>query len=132
MYTLLHPQLVDCRRIFLRNYELFARIGIHDYEKKGPQRLLINADLFIPLAVSSPVKDELSEVVDYAFIKETLDNLVSHGHINLQETLCDEIARALLAHPDVRAVRVSTEKPDVYDNAESIGIEIFHIKPDKT
>jgi len=109
-----------------------VRIGIHEHEKKEPQRLLVNVDLFIPLEVSSPANDALSEVVDYAFIRESLDSLATRGHINLQETYCDEIARLLLAHPDVRAVRVSTEKPDAYDNAEGIGIEVFHIKPEKT
>ena len=132
MQTLLHPRLIDCRRIFLRNCELSARIGSHDHEKKAPQRLIINVDLYVPLAISTPVNDELIEVVDYSFIRDAIDNLLSRGHINLQETICDELARLLLAHPDIRAVRVSTEKPDIYDNAESIGIEVFHIKPEKT
>ncbi len=34
----------------------------------------------------------------------------------------------MLAHPKVRAVRVSTEKPDVYPDCESVGVEVFHIK----
>ena len=132
MHALLHPRLADCRRIFLRNCEVSTRIGIHDYEKKGPQRLIINADLYIPLAISTPLDDELKEVVDYSFIREAIDCLVSRSHINLQETLCDELAQLLLAHPGVRAVRVTTEKPDVYDNAESVGVEVFHIKQEKT
>ncbi len=132
MHTLLHPRLADCRRVFLRNCEITTRIGIHDYEKQGPQRLIINVDLFIPLAVSTPLDDELAEVVDYSFIREAIDSLVSRGHINLQETVCDELAHLLLAHPDIRAVRVATEKPDVYDNADSIGVEVFHIKREKT
>lgn len=132
MHSFLHPQLADCRRVFLRNCEIPVRIGVHEYEKKGPQRLLVNVDLFIPYAVSTPSNDDLSEVVDYSFIRDALDSLASQGHINLQETFCDEIARLLLVHPDVRAVRVSTEKLDVYENAESIGIEVFHIKAQKT
>ncbi|MDL2283625.1 dihydroneopterin aldolase [Oxalobacter sp. OttesenSCG-928-P03] len=131
MHTLLHPRLADCRRIFLRNYEMSVRIGVLDAEKKGPQRLLVNVDLFVSLALSTPLDDELAEVVDYSFIKEALDSLALRGHINLQETFCDEIAHLLLAHPDVRAVRVSTEKPDIYENAESIGVEVFHIKREK-
>ena len=131
MHALLHPRLADCRRVFLRNCEISARIGIHDYEKKGPQRLIINVDLYIPLAISTPLDDELTEVVDYSFIRDTIDSLVSRGHINLQETLCDELAQQLLVHPDVLAVRVATEKPDIYDNAESVGVEVFHIKREK-
>ncbi|MDB5727054.1 MAG: dihydroneopterin aldolase, partial [Noviherbaspirillum sp.] len=36
--------------------------------------------------------------------------------------------REMLAHPKVRAVRVSTEKPDVYPDCESVGVEVFHVK----
>lgn len=126
-----HPRLEDCRRIFLKNYELNVRIGNNAAEKKSPQRLIVNVDVYIPLAISTPLSDELSEVVDYTFIMDALDELVSKGHINLQETICDELAHLILAHPSVRAVRVMTEKPDVYANAESIGVEVFHIKREK-
>ena len=42
-----HPTLMDCRRLFLRNYEVIINIGLHDFEKKGEQRVLINVDLYI-------------------------------------------------------------------------------------
>lgn len=125
---LLHPALSDCRRLFLRNYEVLINIGVHEFEKKAEQRLLINADLFIALAVSTPTKDMLEEVVDYDFIRTTIAQRMAKGHIHLQETLCDDIASALLTHPKVRAVRVATEKPDVYRDCEAVGVEIFRIK----
>jgi dihydroneopterin aldolase len=53
---------------------------------------------------------------------------VGRGHIHLQETLCDDVAAALLAHPNVRAVAVSTEKPDVYPDCDAVGVEVFRIK----
>ena len=68
MHTLLHPKLINCRRLFLRNYEVPVRIGVHDFEKKRAQRLLVNVDLYIPLSLSTPVNDQLSEVVDYSFV----------------------------------------------------------------
>jgi dihydroneopterin aldolase len=128
---LLHPKLSDCRRLFLRNYEVPVKIGVDDIEKKGAQRLLVNIDLYIPLALSTPSRDQLDEVIDYNFMRETLVKRAEQGHINLQETLCDEVAHLLLAHPSVRAVRVSTEKPDVYADCESVGVEVFHIKQER-
>ena len=35
---------------------------------------------------------------------------------------------ALLAHPGVVAVRVCTEKPDVYDDVAGVGIEVLRFK----
>lgn len=126
--ALSHPQLSNCRRIFLRNYALDVNIGIHDFERRGAQRVVINVDLFVDLAQTTPHQDKIFEVVDYDFIRQSIRGRIGQGHINLQETLCDDIARTLLAHPAVRAVRVSTEKPDVYPESEGVGVEVFHVK----
>ena len=126
--ALYHPRLSDCRRLFLSNYEVLINIGVHDFEKKGEQRVLINVDLYIPLAVSTPKEDRLEEVVDYDFMRSTIAKRMAQGHVHLQESLCDDVAQAMLAHPRVRAVRVSTMKPDVYPDCEGVGVEVFQIK----
>ncbi|MBU3585477.1 MAG: hypothetical protein RLY42_110 [Pseudomonadota bacterium] len=123
-----HPRLMDCRRLFLSNYEVYINIGVHDFEKRGEQRVLINVDLFVPLVENTPSKDSLDEVVDYDFMRQSILERVSKGHIHLQETLCDDVAKIMLAHPNVRAVKVSTAKPDVYPDCEAVGVEIFLIK----
>jgi dihydroneopterin aldolase len=125
---LLDPRLADCRRIFLREVVVDANIGIHAFEKAGPQKLVISVDLFVPLALSTPLHDKIHEVLDYDFVRSTVRHRIEQGHINLQETLVDDLVRALLAHPLVRAVRVSSEKPDVYADVEAVGIEVFRFK----
>jgi dihydroneopterin aldolase len=126
--SLSYAGLNDCRRLFLRDYEVLINIGVHEFEKKGEQRILINVDLFIPLTLSTPKDDQLDEVVDYDFIRSTIARRMAQGHIHLQETLCDDVVKAMLAHPKVRAVRVSTEKPDVYPDCASVGVEVFRVK----
>ena len=123
-----HPRLMDCRRLFLSNYEIYINIGVHDFEKRGEQRVLINVDLFVPLKESTPTKDSLDEVLDYDFMRRSIVERVSQGHIHLQETLCDDVAKIMLAHPHVRAVRVSTAKSDVYPDCDAVGVEVFLIK----
>ena len=108
--------------------EVMIKLGVQELEKKGEQRILINVDLFVPLAVSTPKEDQLHEVVDYDFIRSTIAKRMARGHIHLQETLCDDVVEAMLAHPKVRAVRVSTEKPDVYPDCKSVGVEVFRVK----
>ena len=126
--ALTHPSLRDCRRLFLRNYEVMINIGVHDFEKKAEQRVMINVDLYIPLEQSTPKADQLSEVVDYDFMRETIAKRIAKGHIHLQETLCDAVVKAMLLHPRVRAARVSTMKPDVYPDCEGVGVEVFQVK----
>ena len=55
---------------------------------------------------------------------------VAQGHIHLQETLADDVLALMLAHPRVRAARVSTAKPDVYPDCDAVGIEVFGLKED--
>ena len=123
-----HPRLMDCRRVFLRDFAVNINIGVHDFEKQGEQRVLINVDLYVPLALSTPQADELEEVLDYDFIRSSVQQRVSRGHIQLQETLADDLLATMLAHPRVRAACVSTAKPDVYPDCESVGVEVFGMK----
>ena len=123
-----NPALANCRRLFLRNYEIRINIGVHAFEKTAEQRVLVNVDLYIPLALSTPEKDELAEVVDYDFIRASIASRVARGHIHLQETLCDDVLALMLQHPKVRAARVSTEKPDVYPDCDAVGCEVFAVK----
>ena len=127
--SLLDPALAGCRRLFLRNYEVQVRLGVHDFEHLGPQRILVNVDLYVPLSLSTPQSDQLHEVVDYDFVRSCIAQRVSQGHIQLQETLVDDLLQTFLAHPKVRAARVSTEKPDVYPDCEGVGVEVFGLNP---
>ena len=129
MQSLLHdPRLIDCRRLFLRDHVVLVRIGVHEFEKQAAQRILVNVDLYVPLAASTPRHDHIAYVVDYDFVRRLVAERVSRGHIQLQETLCDDLLAAMLAHPHVRAARVSTEKPDVYPDCAAVGCEVFAIK----
>ena len=118
----------QCRKIFLKNYTLPVNIGVHDFEKVAAQRIVINVELYVSLAKTTPKGDDLGEVLDYDFIRETLKAILSRGHIQLQETLCDAFITALMSNPLVIAARVSSEKPDVYPDCEAVGIEIFRVK----
>jgi dihydroneopterin aldolase len=124
-----HPLLQHHRRLFLRGLDVQARIGIHDFEQGAPQRLLIDVDLYVSLQDTQAVNDQLAEVVDYDFVRQVVHQRVAQGHIGLQETLCDDIMAALMAHPGVQAAQVSTRKPDVYPDCAAVGVEIFRAKP---
>ena len=129
MSDVLTTLALTCRRLFLRNHTVDVRIGAHDFEKHAPQRIVFNVELFVPYSASTPTQDDLAEVVDYDFIREVIARRVAQGHIVLQETLCDDLMRELIAHPQVQAVRLSSCKPDVYPDCEAVGVEIFQIKP---
>ena len=55
-------------------------------------------------------------------VKSKLRLILSRGHVALAETLAEQIADALLAHPRVIAVQVRVEKLDVVDGC--VGVEL--------
>ena len=135
--------LGDCRRIFLRGLTRHVRIGVHDFERVAAQRIIFDIDLYVPLADNTPRNDRIDEVVNYDFVRDEVTRIVTQGHIDLQETLCDTVLAAMLAHPQVVAGRVSprqpgrggglvglsTRKPEVYDDCDAVGVETFRQKP---
>lgn len=129
MSELLDPRLGNCRRIFLHDFSLQVSIGFHDYELTAPQRVLINVDLFVPIASSTSQSDQVQEVVDYDYVRQGIIDWAGSRHFNLQETLLDGIVEICFGQPAVRAVRASTQKPDVYPDCRTVGIEVFRFRP---
>lgn len=122
------PRLAHCRRIFLRGWTVDANIGIHSGEREGKQPLILNLDVYVSLDVSTPRRDDISEVIDYDFLRGVVEARLARGHINLQETLIDDIAAELLRCPGVVAVRASSEKTEIYANVAGIGIEVLRFR----
>jgi dihydroneopterin aldolase len=120
--------LRTCRKLFLRGHVLDVHIGIHDFEQGAAQRMRFDVDLYVPFAQSDPSRDRIEDIVDYDFIRGVVRQRTAAGHINLQETLCDQIAADLLDNPHVEAVRVATAKLDVYPDCEAVGVEVFRLR----
>ena len=123
MTALFDPRLADCRRLFLSGFVAEASIGFHGHEKTRRQRVVIDVDLFLPLSSSQSARDSIADVVDYDFMRAGIRGLLAERHFNLQETLVDAIVDFCLAQSPARAVRVQTQKPDVYEDCNSHGVE---------
>jgi dihydroneopterin aldolase len=101
------------RRLFFRDFRLSVSIGIHDFEQKAPQTVVLNVDLVLASA-DKPHGDRIANVLNYDTVHDGIVALAGSRHFNLQETLVDAILDLCLAQPGVIEARVSTEKPDVY------------------
>mgnify|MGYP000264527786 CR=1 FL=1 len=80
------------RRFILQGLECQASIGIYDAERANKQRIKIDAEVRLYPA-TEPVDDKVDSTLNYDLIRETILNIVSARHYNLQETL----ARCLFA-----------------------------------
>src|SRR5262245_53308947 len=109
------------RRLFFRDLRLPVSIGIHDFEKKGPQTVVVNVDLLLEPAAKAH-NDRIANVLNYDTVHDGIVALAKSKHFNLQETLVEAILDLCLGQPGVIEARVSTEKPDVYKDCR-VGYE---------
>lgn len=109
------------RRIFIRDFRLPVSIGIHDFEKDGPQTVVVNVELLLEPAGKAH-NDRIANVLNYDLVHDGIVALAKSKHFNLQETLVEAILDLCLAQPGVIEARVSTEKPDVYKDCR-VGYE---------
>lgn len=111
------------RHVFIRDLVLACSIGVHGHERTTPQRVRINLDLAVREGGGS-LDDDLGNVVCYEGIAEGVRSIVGNGHVNLVETLAEQIATLCLADVRVRSARIRVEKLDVFADAGSVGVEI--------
>ena len=117
------------RHVFLRDMVLQGRIGVHPHEHGRVQRVRITVDLGVVEESSGPARDELGLVVDYGRLVRSIREALDAGHVRLVETLAERIAQSSFFDPRIVSVRVRVEKLDVYDDAESVGVEIERHAP---
>lgn len=115
------------RRIFIRDFRLQVSIGIHDFEKEGPQTVVVNVDLLLEPAATAH-GDRIANVLNYDVVHDGIVKLAKSRHFNLQETLVEAILDLCLSRPGVVEARVSTEKPDVYKDCR-VGYEAVRRRP---
>jgi len=114
-----------CRRVFVRDLVLPARIGVWTEEHGRTQRIRISLDLTV---TEGPAVTGLGDVVRYDLVADGVRRLVAAGHVELVEMLAERIAALCLEDRRVRSARVRVEKLEVYADAGSVGVEIERIR----
>jgi 7,8-dihydroneopterin aldolase/epimerase/oxygenase len=107
--------------ILLDGLEVTMGLGIHEVERAAPQRVTLSVGL--TCAYPQVPEDRIEAVVDYDFLREGIRALAASRHFELQETLCEEVARLAMRDPRVRRVSVRSMKLDIYPDAR-VGCEI--------
>ena len=111
---------VTRKTVVVRDLAIQLSIGVHDHEKLAPQRLLVSVEA--DLAVKDDEHDAVSATLDYDVICDFVRALAREPHVELQETVARRILSFILSLPSVEAARVSTRKPDVFDDCRYVGV----------
>lgn len=117
------PAPPDLYTVFVRDLVVAARVGIHAHEKEIAQRIRLNIELYCELPAAGG-RAHINEVVCYEDLVTRVRALVKRAHVGLMETLAERLIQVCFADSRVRGMWVRIEKLDVFDDAESVGIEI--------
>ena len=82
------------RRFFLTGIETICLIGIHDFEKASPQRVLIDIEVVLDPKME-PSVDNINDALNYDEIRQTVVDISQSRHFDLQETLAREVFNAV-------------------------------------
>ncbi|HKS60920.1 MAG TPA: (5-formylfuran-3-yl)methyl phosphate synthase [Xanthobacteraceae bacterium] len=128
-YRLAAPRTADVRkeldRIFVHDFVLSMRIGTYTRERDELQQVRFSVD--VSIARPSDVPADMRDVMSYDVITDSIRMIAARGHIALAETLAEQVAAAVLAHPRAANVTVRVEKLDT--GSGSVGVEIVRHRP---
>jgi len=110
-------------RILLDSLEVMTDIGFHEFEVGKPQRLLITVELWLE-ELDPPGDDDHQSAWNYDYLRTEVIRIAQARRYNLQETLVHAIFQRVAAYRGVKALRVKSVKPDIYDDAKGVGVEI--------
>jgi len=118
----------DYLRVVLKDVAVEVRCGLHPWERfpEKPNRLKISVDLFLRLP-PGPL-DPAKTFFDYDALRDFLRSLASRPHVDLLETLAEDIVGKCFEDPKITACRVSVLKPDIFNETDAAGIEVFRTR----
>ena len=111
----------DSVRVFLKDVVVDLSVGLHPWERhpERPTRLVINVEMF----ADWPLAD--GAFINYDHVRQRILSWAGRPHVELLETLAEEVVSACFELPLVQACKVQVAKPQVFNEAAGAGVEIF-------
>jgi dihydroneopterin aldolase len=115
----------DHIRAMLRNVVVEVQVGLHPWEQhpERPTRLVVNVDMFAPLGPRGGTSRD--NMLDYDPVRSAIQGWRGRPHVPFLEDLVEELITVCFANPLVQACRVSVVKPDIFNEVDAAGIEIY-------
>ncbi len=116
--------------VFIEQFRLDTIIGIHDWERKQPQAIILDIEIgcCIKKAVQS---DHIKDCVDYFEVCERIKQLAERHSFQLVEALIEAISDLILNDFSAQQVKIKLSKPDAIAQAQAVGVIIERSAQDR-
>jgi dihydroneopterin aldolase len=107
-------------KIFVRDFVLPVQIGAYSFEHGHTQKVRFDVTADVLRVTKNP--EDMRHVFSYDIIMDGIRAIVARGHVELSETLAEQVAAHVLEDPRVVRVTVRVEKLEL--GPGGVGVEI--------
>lgn len=116
------------RKTLVDGLRINCMIGIFPEEHVSPQPIEVNVELTVK--ENRAVYTGLDNVIRYDKIVEEIEKIASFGHIDLVETLAEQLVEYCECFEGILSIRVGVRKLNAIKNANSVGVELHRVYDD--
>ena len=96
--------------VSVRDLSVRAVIGVHAWERKIEQTLVVSVDMAADVRAAA-ASDDLADALDYSAVAETIAAVLREGKFRLIETAAERVAGRLLGEFPLAWLRLEVRKP---------------------
>jgi dihydroneopterin aldolase len=113
--------------LFLEDIVRYVDIGVYEHEIGTPQP--VKFDIYVLISgVKNPDSDKISDVLNYEYLLQSLDTVLSSERFSLLESLASNILSTVMQPESVEAASVVLTKLDVLEGDGRLGCSMTKIK----
>lgn len=116
-------------KIFLRELEIEAVIGIWEWERRIKQKISLDLEMATDARAASSA-DKVDDTLNYRDVAKRLIELVGGSEFELVESLAEAVARVIVEEFHVPWTRVSVAKPGAIEGSRIVGVTIERTSED--
>jgi dihydroneopterin aldolase len=117
--------------IYLRGLETRAILGVNEWEREEPQRVVVDLDLGTDVAKAA-AKDDLADALNYRTVAKDVLDFAGTTQFFLIETFAERLAKRLMDAHGIRWLRLRVSKPGAIRFSRDVGVEIERGTRDRT
>lgn len=114
--------------IFIENIPTQAIIGINDFEKLAPQKLIVSVRLGTDITQAVQTGD-IQHALNYDAISRFIDEKVQASQFELLESLADYLVQQLFANFTMTSIELTIQKPGAISYSQQVGLTIYRERP---
>ena len=113
--------------IHIRNLKQNILVGLNPDERIHKQPVYVNASLEVDCSQAC-LSDDIKDAVDYSILHDQIVGHMNNSQYDLIETLAENLAKICLNDKRVLSCNISIDKPQAFQHAESVAVEIFRTR----